>query len=131
MFSICRQTSSPAAVDQGDQSERRRYYRVRSASDIDWNYPLEGQLEPNLKGGPSESKSFDDLCMLRKQIPKLDNRTFDQIYPSDNVIRVVQKTHGVHEVKMREVADMGPQCHPLVQSIEATDDDCHMVSRLE
>ena len=97
-------SSSPAAVDQGDQSERRRYYRVRSASDIDWNYPLEDQLEPNLKGGPSESKSFDDLCMLRKQIPKMDNRTFDQIYPSDNVIRVVQKTHGVHEVKMREVA---------------------------
>ena len=97
-------SSSPAAVDQGDQSERRRYYRVRSASDIDWNYPLEDQLEPNLKGGPSESKSFDDLCMLRKQIPKMDNRTFDQIYPSDNVIRVVQKTHGVHEVKMRELA---------------------------
>ena len=49
-------SSSLAAVDQGDQSERRRHYRVRSASDIDWNYPLEGQLEPNLKGGPSESK---------------------------------------------------------------------------
>ena len=66
--------------------------------------PLEEQLEPNFKGGPRESKSFDDLCMLRKQIPKMDNRTFDQIYPNDNVIRVVQKTHGVHEVKMREVA---------------------------
>ena len=28
-------------------------------------------------------------------------------------------------------SSMGPQWHPLVQSIEATDDDCHMVSRLE
>ena len=67
---VQRMSSSPAAVDQGGQSEGRRYYRVRSASDIDWNYPLEDQLEPNLKGGPSECKSFDDLCMLRKQIPK-------------------------------------------------------------
>ena len=34
-------SSSPAAVDQGDQSERRRCYRERSASDIDWSYPLD------------------------------------------------------------------------------------------
>ena len=97
-------SSSAAVVDQGDKSDRGRIYRVRSASDIDWNYPLEDQLEPNLKGGPRESTSIDDLCMLRKQIPKMDNHTFNQIYPSDNVIRVVQKTHGVHEVKMCEVA---------------------------
>ena len=96
----------------------RKIYRVRSASDI--------ELEPNLKGGPRESTSFDDLCMLRKQIPKMDNRTFHQIYPNDNVIRVVQKTHGVHEVKMREVATWVLNGTP----IEATDDDCHMVSRL-
>ena len=43
-------------------------------------------------------------CLLRKQIPRLDNRHFNEIYPSDNVIRVVQKSHGVHEVKMPEVA---------------------------
>ena len=66
--------------------------------------PLEEQLEPMLKGGPSESKSFEDLCMLRKQVPRMDNHMFDQIYPRDNVIYVVQKTHGVREVKMREVA---------------------------
>ena len=97
-------SSSAAAVDPGNQSERGRIYRVRSASDIDWNYPLEEQLEPNFKGGPRESTSFDDLCMPRKQIPKMDNHTFDQIYPNDNVIRVVQKTHGVHDIRMREVA---------------------------
>ena len=67
-------------------------------------YPLEEQLEPNLKGGPNPSKSFDGLRLLRKQIPRLDNWYFNQIYPSDNVIRVVQRSHGVHEVKMHEVA---------------------------
>ena len=36
-------SSSPAAVGQGNPNERGRYYRVRSASDIDWNYPLEEQ----------------------------------------------------------------------------------------
>ena len=59
---------------------------------------------PNVKGGPDPSKSFDDLCRLRKQIPRLDNHHFNEIYPNDNVIRVVQKSHGVHDVKMREVA---------------------------
>ena len=97
-------SSSLPAADQEDISGRRRYRRVRLASDISWDHPLEEQLEPNLTGGPDPSKSFDDLCLLRKQIPRLDNRHFNQIYPSDNVIRVVQKTHGVHEVKMREVA---------------------------
>ena len=61
-------SSGPAEDDQGYYSDRRRYRRVRSASDIDWTNPLEEQLEPNLKGGPDPSKSFDDLCMLRKQI---------------------------------------------------------------
>ena len=97
-------SSCAAAVDPGNRSERGRIYSVRSASDIDWNYTLEDQLEPNLKGGPRESTSFDDLCMLRKQIPKMDNHRFDQIYPSDNIIRVVQKTHGEYYSHMREVA---------------------------
>ena len=74
-------SSSPAADDQGYQSERRRFYRVRSASDIDWNNLLEEQLEPNLKGGPDASKSFDDLCMLRRQVPNMDNRTFQHDLP--------------------------------------------------
>ena len=103
-------TTSPSAVDmprQGAPSPkggRGRYYGLRSATDINWDHPLEEQLEPNLKGGPDPSKSFDDLCLLRKQIPRLDNRHFNQIYLSDNVIRVVQKSRGVHNVKMREVA---------------------------
>ena len=97
--------SSSPAVDPEDRfSGRGRYRIVRSSTDIYWTRPLEVQLEPNLKGGPDPSKSFEDLCLLREQIPGLSNSTFNQIYPSDNVIRVVQKSHGVHDVKMREVA---------------------------
>ena len=60
-------SSSPAEVDQGDQSERRRYYRVRSASGIDWNYPLEGQLEPSLKGGQvNPNPSMISACSASK-----------------------------------------------------------------
>ena len=56
---------------------------MRSSTDIDWTRPLAVQLEPNLKGGPDPSKSFEDLCLLRKQIPRLSNSIFNQIYPSD------------------------------------------------
>ena len=93
-------SSSPADEDP----RNRKIDRVRSASDIDWNYPLKDQLAPNFTGGPRETTSFDDLCMFRKQIPKMDKSSFDQIYPNDNITRVVQKTDGVHEVHMREVA---------------------------
>ena len=120
-------SSCAAADDPWNPYERHLIARVRSASDIDWNYSLEEQLEPNLKGGPRESTSFDDLCMLRKQIPKMDNRTFDQIYPNDNVIRVVQKTHGVHEVKMREVATWVLNGTHWFSFFEAADDDCDLV----
>ena len=95
--------SSSPAVDQEEMSGRGRYRRVRSSTD-NWNHPLDEQLEPNLTGGPDPSKSFEDLCLLCRQIPRLESRHFDEIYPSDNVIRVMQKSHGVHEVKMREVA---------------------------
>ena len=97
-------SSSPAVDPEDTFSGRGRYKRVRSSTEIDWTRPLEVQLEPNLKGGPDPSNSFEELRLLRKQIPKLSISTFNQIYPSDNVIRVVQKPHGVHEVKMREVA---------------------------
>ena len=97
-------SSCATAADPGNPNERRRIYRVRSASDIDWNYHLSEQLEPNFKGGPREYTSFEDLCMLRKQIPKMDDHGFKQIYPNDNVICVVQKTSGRHFIHMREAA---------------------------
>ena len=101
---VQRVSSCAAAADPGNRGERGRIYKVRSASDIDWNHLLEEQLEPNLKGGPRESTSFDDLCMLRQRIPKMDNHSFSQTYPKDNIIRVVQKTHGVHYIRMCQVA---------------------------
>ena len=97
-------SSCSAAADPGNPNERRRIYRVRSASDIDWNYHLSEKLEPNFKGGPRESTSFDDLCMFCRQIPKMDNQGFNQIHPKDNITCVVQKTMGRHYIHMREVA---------------------------
>ena len=98
---VQRMSSCAAAADPGNRSECGRIYRVRSASDIDWNRPLSEQLEPNFKGGPRESTSFEDLCMLRRQIPKMDNHGFNQ---KDNIICDVQKTMGRHYIHMREAA---------------------------
>ena len=74
---------------------------------------------------------LDCIVRIEVVIAGIDNHTFDQIYPNDIVIRVAQKTRGVHEVKMREVATWVLNGTPLVQAIEATDDDCDLVSRLE
>ena len=97
-------TSAPAAVPEERMTDGGKYRTIRSSTDIDWTLPLREQLESNLKGGPRSSTSFDDLCMLRAQIPKLTKQVFDDIYPHDNVITVVQKGHGVHHVHMSEVA---------------------------
>ena len=99
-------SSSSPAVDPEDRvSGRGRYRTVRPSTDIGWTRSLsECSLNPisrEVQICPSPSKT---CCLLRKQIPRLSNSTFNQIYPSDNVIRVVQKRHGVHDVKMREVA---------------------------
>ena len=66
-------SSSPAADPMERMSDRGRYKTIRSATDIDWTRPLHEQLEPNLKGGPDPSKSFEDLCLFRKQIPQLSD----------------------------------------------------------
>ena len=42
--------------------------------------------------------------MLRSNIPKINEDTFQQIYPSDNIMCVTQKTGGRHFVHMREAA---------------------------
>ena len=78
-------SSSPAADPKDRISSSGKYKTIWSATDIDWTCPLHEQLEPNLKGGPRESTSFDDLCMLRAKIPRLSNSFFDEIYPSDNM----------------------------------------------
>ena len=97
-------SSSPAADPRDRITESGKYKNILSATDIDWTRPLHEQLEPNLKGGPRASTSFDDLCMLRSKVPRLSHSIFQEIYPHDNIIRVVQKTYGEHHVKMSEVA---------------------------
>ena len=42
--------------------------------------------------------------MLRAKIPKLSKEIFNDIFPSDNTITAVQKSHGVHKIYMSEVA---------------------------
>ena len=128
---VQRMSSCAAAPDPGNRSERGRIYRVQSASDIDWNHLLSEQLEPNFKGCPWEPTSFDDLCMLRRQIPKMDDHGFNQIYPKDNIILCRAEDDGPTLRPHARSNSMGAQWSPLVQSIEAADDDCHMVSRLE
>ena len=97
-------STSPAAGPEERITDSGRYITIQSSTDIDWTRPLHEQLEPNLKGGPRKSTSFDDLCMLRSRIPRLSLSQFNDIYPSDNIIEVVQKSHGVHRVRMSEVA---------------------------
>ena len=96
--------SCAAAADPGKPNERHSIYRVQSSTDIDWSVPLKEQLEPNFKDGPSESKPNEEWCMFRRQIPKMDDQGFKQIYPHDNIIRVTQKTSGMHNFHMLEVA---------------------------
>ena len=42
--------------------------------------------------------------MLRSNIPKMNDNTFQQIYPNDNIICVIQKSGGRHFIHMREAA---------------------------
>ena len=97
-------TRAPATVPEPDVTENGKYRTIRSATDIDWSRPLYEQLEPNLKGGPRSSTPFADLCMLRAKIPKISKDVFNAIFPSDNTITAVQKSHCVHKIYISEVA---------------------------
>ena len=50
------------------------------------------------------------------------------IFPHDNIIRVVQKSHGEHYVKMSEVVCMGSKRYSLVGIAPTAHDGCCMVS---
>ena len=98
------EVSCAAATLPGNPNERHRFHTIQSPTDIDWSRPLKERLEPNFKGGPDQSKPFEELCMLRRDIPKMNDHTFQQIYLKDNIICVIQKTSGRHYIHMREVA---------------------------
>ena len=99
-------TSMPTskAEKRSRMNDEGKYVKIKSVLDIDWARPLWEQLAPVLKGGPDPSKSQAELCELRKKVPDLTNHLFEGIFPADNVITAVQKSHGVHKIHVREVA---------------------------
>ena len=107
-------------------NDQGKYLRVKSVLDIDWSRPLCEQLAPVLKGGPDPTKSQDDLRALCARVPELTNQLLEGILPADNVITVVQKSHDVHKIHMREVAAW----HTLVQPLTATHHGHCMVPQL-
>ena len=99
-------TSMPTSSEErrSRMNDEGKYVKVKSVSDIDWSRPLWEQLAPVLKGGPSPSRSHEELCALRARVPELTNYQLEGLFPADNVITAVQKSHGVHKIHMREVA---------------------------
>ena len=120
----CTATAIPGRDYPMSPNEKPKIYMVNSPSDIDWRRPLKEQLAPNLKGGPDKTKPFEELCMLRNNIPEMTDDTFQQIFPSDNIQCVTQKTGGRHFIHPREAATwILNGTHWLYP--QAADDDCH------
>ena len=96
-------------TDSYEQDRRARlndegkYLRVKSPRDIDWSKPLCDQLAAVLQGGPSPSKSYDELRAIRAQVPELTTFTLNGLFPADNVITAT-KNHAVHKIYMSEPA---------------------------
>ena len=99
-------TSMPTSRDErrSRMNDEGKYVKIKSVLDIDWARPLWEQLATVLKGGPSPSKSQEELRAIRAVVPELTNHQLEGIFPADNVITAVQKSHGVHKIHMREVA---------------------------
>ena len=89
------QTRVPTDDQKSRMNDQGKYLKVKSVRDIDWSRPLWEQLAPVLKGGPDPTKSRADLRALRAKVPELTNQLLEGIFPEDNVITVVQKSHGV------------------------------------
>ena len=107
---------------------------VRSPADIQWNRPLDQQLEPQLSGEPSGKMSFEDQKALRMRVPKLDEKTFKDVFPGKehSKITVVNQITGAHHyVDLQEAAWIPNGIHyPMVRSPRTTDDGCNLDSRL-
>ena len=111
-------------------NDQGKYLKVKSTLDIDWSTPLWEQLAPVLKGGPDPTKSQADLRAIRAKVPELTNSLFDGIFPADNEITVVQKSHGVHKIHMREAAAWVLNGTHWFKRPTATHDGHCMVSQL-
>ena len=86
--------------------QKPRVQWVCSPSDIDWNYLFHDQLEPQFYGGPDPKTSKNDLRLLRNQVPKLDDKTFKDIFPGEDesVICVVKNNYSRRYVHLQEAA---------------------------
>ena len=62
---------------------RNRIQYVKSPADIYWDRPLHEQREPQLFGGPDPKRSRDDLGALRRQVPKMVEKQFKDIFPGE------------------------------------------------
>ena len=80
----CAATALPGQDVQMAYGQKSKVRYVRSPSNIDWHFPLKDQLEPQLKGGPDPTKTFEELCMLRNSLPKLDDDSFKKIFQAPN-----------------------------------------------
>ena len=111
-------------------NDEGKLVKVKSVLDINWSLPLWEQLAPVLKGGPNPSTSHDKLREIRAQVPELSNHQLEGIFPADNVITVVQKSHGVHKIYMREVAAWVLNATHWFSLLDQAHDDHCMVPRL-
>ena len=102
-----------------------RIYRVRSPSDIDWS--VKEQLEPNLKVVQASPRLKNCACSA---IPKMDRSWLQADLPAWQHHPCCSEDQWHALLPHARSCSMGAQWNPLVQSIEATNDDCHMVSRL-
>ena len=87
--------------------QKPKIRHVKSPSDIDWDSSLKDQLEPQLSGGPDpKKKSFEELCVIRNRIPKMDDTGFQKIFPGQEqcILCVVQKNGSRHFIHLREAA---------------------------
>ena len=84
-----------------DQKSKKKRY-VKSPSDIDCNFPLKDQLEPQLTGGPDPKKTFEELRFFRNRTPKMDDDGFKKIFPGTEhcILRVNHKNGSRHFISI-------------------------------
>ena len=111
-------------------NDKGLYIRVKSNRDIDWSKPLWEQLAPVLKGGPSPSKSYEELRTIRAKVPELTNVLLQWSLSRRQCHHSSPEELWCSQDPHVRTCSMGPQWHTLVQSIATADDDCHMVPQL-
>ena len=94
------------AVVRESYGQGRKIQYVQSPVDITWDFPLHEQLEPQLSGGPDPAKTQTDLRAIRRQIPKMTEQNFKDIFPGDeqSTITVVLQNYSRHYVQLQEAA---------------------------